>query len=131
MAEQEQETKQQVTKKFIIGVVLIVVSLAIGKLVLIPIILFPGNKEWRTGMIILYAFGWVLLVIGIALAGWEGYRLVTHKYKHYKRRTVRAVKRHGRHAAAHTKKHVNNIKNGVKNGVIKNRKSKGVKQRKK
>ena len=83
------ETKQVVRKKFMIGVGLIALSLIIGKLVLIPVIIFPGNKTWQVSMLIVYALSWIPLIVGIYLAGLEGYRLVTHKYKHYKKRTER------------------------------------------
>ncbi len=102
--EEQLETKQEVTKKFTIGIVLIITSLVIGKISLIPIILFPGNSSWRSAMIILYICGWMLLIPGIGLAGVEGYRLVKHKYRHYKNKTVHHVKNGTRKAAQHTVK---------------------------
>lgn len=98
------ETKREVTVKFFIGVALIVISLILGKLVLIPILLFPGSTAWRTWMIIVYVFSWVLILTGIFLAGLEGFRLATHKYKEYQRRTVHTMKRTGRKAAHKTKR---------------------------
>ena len=100
--EKPRPVKQEVTKKFTIGIVLIITSLAIGKLALVPLILFPASKSWRTAMIILYVCGWLLLIPGLFLAGMEGYRLVTHKYRHYKRKTVYHVKNGTRKAAHHT-----------------------------
>ncbi|MBN1544326.1 hypothetical protein JW898_02585 [Candidatus Woesearchaeota archaeon] len=97
------ETKQEVTNKFIVGLTLIIASLVIGKLVLIPIILFTQNLKWESAMIITYIFSWVILFTGIGFAGWEGYRLVTHKYREYQRRTIEQVKHHSRKAAEHTK----------------------------
>jgi hypothetical protein len=93
------ETKQQVTKKFILGVVLIVLSLAIGKLVLLPIIFFPGDNTWRITMIWIYAFSWMILFIGFYFAGKEGYRLVTKKYHEIQNTTIHHVKRGGAKAA--------------------------------
>jgi len=98
------ETKQQLTIKFVAGVVLIIVSLVLGKLVLVPILLFPGSTGWRTSMIIMYAFSWLLLLAGLVLAGVEGFRLATHKYREYKRRTVHKMKSTGRNAAHKTKR---------------------------
>jgi uncharacterized protein YacL len=98
------ETKREVTVKFIAGVALIVVSLILGKLVLVPILLFPGSDAWRTWMIIVYVFSWVLLLVGVVLAGVEGFKLATHKYKEYKKKTIHTVKNHGKKAAHHTKK---------------------------
>ena len=93
------ETKQEVTKKFILGVILIVISLVLGKAVLIPIVLFPGSDAWRLSMIITYAFSWIIILIGIYLAGLEGWRLATHKYKEYHRRTIHKVKEKSKNAA--------------------------------
>jgi hypothetical protein len=98
------DTKRQVTLKFIAGVSTIVFSLVIGKAVLIPILLFPGSEAWRNWMIIIYVFSWALLLVGVVLAGVEGFKLATHKYKEYKRRTIHTVKRQGIKAANHTKR---------------------------
>ena len=106
------ETKQEVTKKFVLGVVLIVLSLVLGKAVLIPLVIFPGSDAWRLAMIIVYAFSWIIIIIGIYLAGLEGWRLATHKYKEYHRRTVHKVKEHGRKAAV-------KVKNGGKHAARK------------
>ncbi|MBW2997386.1 hypothetical protein KY349_03545 [Candidatus Woesearchaeota archaeon] len=96
------ETKQEVTKNFVLGIVLIVVSLVLGKLVFVPIILFPGSEAWRIAMITVYVFSWIMLIPGVYLAGLEGYRLVTHKYKEYHRRTIHKVKEHSKRAARKT-----------------------------
>lgn len=98
------ETKQQVTVKFIVGVILIIISLIMGKLVLIPLIIFPADNGWRTAMIITYAFSWILLLAGMVLAGLEGFKLATHKYKEYKQMTLRTMKQTGHTAAQQTKK---------------------------
>jgi hypothetical protein len=98
------ETKQEVTKKFIIGVVLIILSLVMGKVILIPILIFPGSKAWWTTSLIIYSASWVIVVIGVLLAGIEGYRLATHKYKEYQRRTVHKVREHGKKAVYHGKR---------------------------
>lgn len=105
-------TKQEVTKKFVLGIVLIVVSLVLGKAVLIPLILFPGSEVWRTSMILVYVFSWIILLAGIYLAGMEGWRLVTHKYMEYRARTVSKVREKSRNAAT-------KVRNGSKNATIK------------
>jgi uncharacterized protein YacL len=79
------ETKEQVTRKFIFGIILIVVSLVLGKIVLIPLILFPGSDVWWYSMLIVYILSWIIFIPGIYLTGLEGYRLVMRKYKEYGR----------------------------------------------
>jgi hypothetical protein len=111
------DTKRQVTVKFIAGVVLILISLVLGKLVLVPIVLFPGSNAWRTSMIIVYIFSWLLLLAGIALAGIEGFKLATHKYRQYQRKTIHTVKRQGRKAAHNTRKAARHTKNAAKHTV--------------
>ncbi len=111
------ETKRQATVKFFIGVVLIVISLILGKLALVPIIIFPSSSTWRTWMITLYAFSWMLILVGIYLAGLEGFRLATHKYKEYQRRTVYTVKQHGITAARKTKNAAHKTKRAAKKTV--------------
>lgn len=93
------ETKPELTKKFIIGIVLIIISLVLGKLVFIPIIFFPQSVTWRISMIIIYAASWIMMLFGIYLAGKEGYYLAKHKYREYGRRTIEGVGRHSKNAA--------------------------------
>jgi len=93
------ETKPELTKKFLIGVVLIIISLILGKLVFIPIIFFPQSSTWRISMIIVYAASWMMILFGIYLAGKEGYYLAKHKYREYGRRTIEGVGRHSKTAA--------------------------------
>ncbi|MFC1741622.1 hypothetical protein ACFL3V_03750 [Nanoarchaeota archaeon] len=116
------ETKQQVTAKFIIGMVLIIVSLILGKLVLVPILIFPGSETWRVAMVIAYAFSWILILVGIWLAGVEGYRLATHKYKVYQKKTIHRVKRHSKNAVNHTKNAARKTKKVTKNAARKTKK---------
>lgn len=97
------ETKQEVTHKFMIGVGMIIASLIMGKIVLIPIILFPTNKQISLIMIIIYLITWPIMLTGIWLAGVEGYRLATHKYKKYKDKTVYHVKEGSKKAVHHVK----------------------------
>lgn len=92
------------TLKFVIGAVLIITSLALGKLVLIPLLLFPGNTDWRNAMIAVYAFSWVMLLIGIYIAGVETYHFVKYKYKEYSKKTMHHVKNHSRNAVHQTAK---------------------------
>jgi hypothetical protein len=96
------ETKKQVTTKFVIGAALIAASLALGKLVLIPIVIFPGNKTWQVSMFWTYLFSWAMFLPGLYLAGKEGWLLVTHKYKEYGDKTMCKVREHGRNVTEHT-----------------------------
>jgi predicted DNA repair protein MutK len=109
------ETKQQLTKKFILGVVIIVVSLILGKLIFIPFILFPLSYDVKWILLIIYILTWPLMFVGIYFAGMEGYRLATHKYKEYKKRTIYRVKTSSKKAAEHTKRVLKYpIKKGIK-----------------
>jgi uncharacterized protein YacL len=96
------ETKPELTKKLLFGVALILISLIIGKLVFIPIILFPQNTTWRISMIMVYAASWIMILFGIYLAGKEGYYLAKHKYHEYGRKTIEGVGRHSKNAAHRT-----------------------------
>ena len=96
---EEMETKQEVTKKFILGIVIIVISLVLGLSKFL--VVFPGNS-WRKAMVIVYVASWIILIPGIILAGMEGYRLVTHRYKEYHRRTIHKVKEKSKSAAIRT-----------------------------
>jgi len=108
------DTKHQVTKKFIVGVVVIISSFVIAKLLLIPLFMFPGNATVKLWVIITYIFTWVMFVVGVALAGWEGYRLATHKYREYKKKTVDHVKKQSKKAAQNVKRHSRNAAKSVK-----------------
>ena len=92
-----EEQKQR--KYFIAGIILVLTSLVLGKLVLIPLFIFPGNKQWQMGMFMIYAFSWVILVLGIYLAGNEGTKLARAIYKSYQEKTVNQVKHHSKRAA--------------------------------
>jgi hypothetical protein len=109
----ELQTKKEVTKKFVIGIIIIIVSFIIGKVVFLPMIFFPGDSRWKLGMLIIYITSWLMLLFGILLTGVEGYRLATRKYRLIQHRTVLHVKRGsiraagamastGKHAARHT-----------------------------
>jgi hypothetical protein len=102
MHKEKLETKPQLTKKFIIGVVMIICSFALGKLVFIPLIIFPGNATWRTSMIFIYIFSWLILLSGLAITGVEGYKLAKHKYREYSEKTISHVKNHSKNAVHQT-----------------------------
>ncbi|MBW2971529.1 hypothetical protein KY359_00705 [Candidatus Woesearchaeota archaeon] len=114
---EQMDTKQEVTRKFIIGMVMIVASLVIGKLILIPLFLFPGSNGTKMTILIVYICSWLMMLAGVGLAGWEGYRLATHKYREYKKKTIEHVKHHSKRAAEtavhHTKQAVNHTKNAA------------------
>ena len=95
MDDEQLNSLDQQKRSFIFGVILIAASLVLGKLLLIPLILFPGDKHWYVAMLVVYLFSWLMLIPGIVLAGIEGYRLVMSKYKDYQHKTVDQVKKHG------------------------------------
>ena len=81
MDDEQLNSLDQQKRSCIFGVILIAASLVLGKLLLIPLILFPGDKHWYVAMLVVYLFSWLMLIPGIVLAGIEGYRLVMTKYK--------------------------------------------------
>ena len=93
------EETARLSRRFVAGLVLIVLSLVLGKLVLIPLLLFPESQAWRVGSIVAYLVTWVMLVPGLALSGMEGYRLASRLYKDYRRRALRRVRAGGALAA--------------------------------
>ncbi len=97
------ETKQQVTRRFALGMIAIVASFIIGKLVWIPIMLFPSQALVQS-MAIVYIFSWFLMLWGIYLAGMEGYKLITHKYKEYRAKTAQKMREHGKRVASRWKR---------------------------
>jgi uncharacterized membrane protein YqjE len=105
------ETKQQVTKRFALGIALIIISLILGKLVLIPIIIFPDSYVWWTSMIIVYILSWVIILCGIYLAGIEGFRLINHKYSEYSKKTMTKMREGSRNMARST---VNALKKPIR-----------------
>lgn len=92
------------TIRFVIGVILIITSLVLGKLILIPLLLFPVSANWRIAMISVYIFSWIILLIGIYISGIETYNFIKFKYDEYGQRTIHNVRRHGRAVARHTAK---------------------------
>ena len=97
--EAEDEETTRLSRRFAAGIGLIFASLVLGKLVLIPLLIFPESQAWRVGSIVAYLSTWVMLVPGLALAGMEGYRLSRRLYKDYRRRTLVRVRDGGRLAA--------------------------------
>ncbi len=108
MAQEIMETKQEVTNKLVIGALLILFSLILGKLVLVPLFMFPGNKTWAVWMFWTYLFSWVPLVIGLIIAGVEGYKLAMHKYRTIKKRSI-----------YHSKKTVRRVSQGSRKAATK------------
>ena len=95
MDDEQLNSLDQQKRSFIYGVILIAVSLVLGKLVLIPLILFPGDKHWYVAVFVVYIFSWLILITGIILTGIEGYKFVMEKYKGYQKRTVADIKKRG------------------------------------
>ncbi len=92
------------TNAFFIGLALIIASLILGKLVFIPVIIFPGDVTWAASMVIIYAISWVMIIIGVYLAGKEGWTLAKITYKEYQRKAIHHVKEKSKNAAHKTVK---------------------------
>jgi len=97
--EEEDEETVRLSRRFVWGVILIIASLVLGKLVLIPLLIYPESYGWRVGCVVAYLLTWVMLVPGLALAGMEGYRLSRRLYKDYRRRALVRVRDGGQLAA--------------------------------
>jgi hypothetical protein len=89
-----------VSRRFAAGIGLIIVSLVMGKLVLLPLVFAPTSAAWRAGAMIAYGISWVPLFVGVWLAGMEGYRLSVRLYKEYQLRVLRRVREGGQKAVA-------------------------------
>lgn len=97
--ESDDDESVRLSRRFLVGVGLIIASLVLGKLVLIPLLVFPDSRAWRIGSIVAYLATWVMLVPGLGLAGMEGYRLSKRLYKDYRRRALVGVRTGSRLAA--------------------------------
>jgi len=120
------ETRKQLTTKFFIGAGIIAASLIIGKLVLIPLLLYPSNKTVQMSMLAIYVFSWIMLIPGVYLAGKEGYLLVMHKYREYGNKTLDKMRAQGRKAA----KMADETLNGMTGPVKKTKKSSMLQKKK-
>ena len=82
--------------KFMIGVVLVIISIILGFWGKVLIIVrFYEPIELLTGISI-YAFSFVLLFTGILLVGWQTVRMIQYKIHHHVRKTVKKTYHHAR-----------------------------------
>ncbi len=76
--------KKQYTKKFYIGVALIILSLIIGKITQATFMIYFKDDFIRTVSVIIYLISWIPFIVGIAWAGKETFsrynRFFTIKY---------------------------------------------------
>ena len=100
MAEQltmrEQSAEWYKDNKFIIGVVLVILSFILGfwgKVIII--VRFYEPVQLITGLSI-YAFSFVLLFIGIFLLGWETVKIIQYRIHHHVRKTVKKTYHHAK-----------------------------------
>ena len=74
--------------KFLSGVSLIILSIIIGEFGKgLFIIKFYKLKYLLTGLFI-WAFSWILLLLGVFLVGWETVKMIRMRIHHHVRKTV-------------------------------------------
>jgi len=76
-------TKAFFTKRFITGVVLIILNFVLGKITTFTMILYYNNKSIFWLSIIGYVVSWLMLFAGLYLCGREGYNYAKELYKEY------------------------------------------------
>src|SRR3989344_4596321 len=92
----EQSAEWYKDNKFIIGVVLVILSFILGfwgKVIII--VRFYEPVQLITGLSI-YAFSFVLLFIGIFLLGWETVKIIQYRIHHHVRKTVKKTYHHAK-----------------------------------
>ena len=73
--------------KFFIGLLLIILSFILGKIAL-PVLAMNPNLS-----LLIYAISWVMLIVGIAICGKEGWYMAKRLYKRYGNRVIECVKK--------------------------------------
>ncbi len=101
-------------KRFIIGITFIIASFILGKLVFIPLLIRPESSMWRTMVFVGYLGTWILLFLGIWLAGREGYAIVKEKYREQRQKTVSLVRDRSVRAARNIKEKTQRIKGRIR-----------------
>ena len=71
--------KSKFSKKFYIGIVLIIVSLIVGKITQATFVIYFTNDLIRKLSVIIYIISWPPFILGIAWAGRE----TVNKYNHF------------------------------------------------
>ena len=110
--------------RFWVGVVLIIANFIIGFLAkLIPLLYFKigyySLNVWIWVGFGVYAFSWLMLLVGVYLCGKEGYDYAVGKYREYQRRTVQSIKDHSQKTVSTIKDHSQRTYSKVKEGVKK------------
>ena len=113
------------SSKFYFGIVLVVLSLVIGKITTATFIIYRGDSFIRWLSVVIYAISWPMLIIGIWWVGEEyakaikryfsykfyhehakkGGKRVVHHTREGTRKVVAHGIKHGKRVAAGTKKH--------------------------
>ena len=73
--------------KLFIGLSLIILSFILGKLAL-PVLAMNPNLS-----LLIYAISWVMLIVGIAICGKEGWHMAKRLYKKHGNRVIECVKK--------------------------------------
>ncbi len=73
--------------KFFIGLLLIILSLILGKVAL-PVLAINSDLS-----LLIYAISWVMLIVGIAICGKEGWYMTKRLNKKYGNRVIECFKK--------------------------------------
>ncbi len=118
--------------RFWVGVALIIANFIIGFLAkVIPLLYYKigyySLNVWIWIGFSVYAFSWLMLLVGVYLCGREGYNYAVTKYKEYQLRTVQSIKDQSQRTVSTIKDHSQRtyarVKEGVKKHIDKARKT--------
>jgi len=73
--------------KFFIGLLLIILSFILGKIAL-PVLALNPNLS-----LLIYAMSWVMLIVGIAICGKEGWYIAKRLNKKYANRVIESFRK--------------------------------------
>ena len=95
--------------RFILGVVIIILSFIIGILCKVFLVLYILNRGVELTLLIIYAISWLMLIPGVYLCGREGYEYSKKLYRRYT-----SYKTYHRHIKKGIKKGSKTIKKGTR-----------------
>ena len=103
--------------RFLAGITLIILSIIIGEFgKVLSIIKFYEPVYLITGLS-LWAFSWLVLLLGIFLVGIETFRMIKYRITHHVKKTYHYTKKLPRKGYDYTKEKLSKTKNIMKNDL--------------